>query len=140
MDCRQHGADSGDLCGRRGDRMRMPEGQEIRKMCREIEKIREEQEQNPGFERLWREMEALAGEPFRTAKGLAFAYTVRGGELFFDRKEKSVTKATVKAAYRRALELEALGVKVTGPKKLGVFGASYLYPIFVRLGVIALPE
>lgn len=25
---------------------------------------------------------------------------------------------------------------VEGPKKLGVFGASYLYPVFVRLGVI----
>ena len=29
-----------------------------------------------------------------------------------------------------------LGENATGPKKLGVFGASYLYPVFVRLGVI----
>jgi hypothetical protein len=34
-------------------------------------------------------------------------------------------------AYKKAVEL---GV-VTGPKKLGVFGASYLWPIFVELGV-----
>ena len=25
---------------------------------------------------------------------------------------------------------------VAGPKKLGTFGASYLYPVFVRIGVI----
>ena len=36
-------------------------------------------------------------------------------------------------AFQKALEL---GEKATGPKKLGVFGASYLYPVFVRLGVI----
>ena len=31
-----------------------------------------------------------------------------------------------------ALELGGL---VTGPKKLGVFGASYIYPVFVEIGV-----
>lgn len=41
-----------------------------------------------------------------------------------DRKEKSITRATVELAYRRAVEL---GENATGPKKLGVFGASYLY-------------
>ena len=25
---------------------------------------------------------------------------------------------------------------VTGPKKLGVFGASYIYPVFIEIGVI----
>ena len=37
-------------------------------------------------------------------------------------------------AFRKALEL---GGAVAGPKKLGTFGASYLYPVFVRIGVIA---
>jgi hypothetical protein len=36
-------------------------------------------------------------------------------------------------SFHRALEL---GEKATGPKKLGTFGASYLYPIFMRIGVI----
>lgn len=57
----------------------------------------------------------------------------KGGELFFTRKEKSITRSTVDIAFQKALEL---GEKATGPKKLGVFGASYLYPVFVRLGVI----
>ena len=29
-----------------------------------------------------------------------------------------------------------LGDGATGPKKLGTFGASYLYPVFKRIGVL----
>ena len=46
---------------------------------------------------------------------------------------KKYVKTTVFMAFRKAMEL---GGDVSGPKKLGTFGASYLYPIFVRLGVI----
>ncbi len=52
------------------------------------------------------------------------------------RKEKSITRSTVVLAYEKAVEL---GGAVKGPKTLGCFGASYLYPVFVRLGVIQLP-
>ncbi len=44
---------------------------------------------------LWEAIEAFAGYPFNTAKGLPLKYTVKGGELFFNRKEKSITRATV---------------------------------------------
>ena len=84
-------------------------------------------------EELWEAITAFQGHPFTTAKGLRFSYTVRGGELFFTRKEKSITRATVELAYKRAVEMGGI---VTGPKKLGVFGASYLFPVFIRLGVI----
>ncbi len=50
-----------------------------------------------------------------------------------DRKNKSITRSSVEIAYQKVLELEGI---VTGPKKLGVFGASYLYPVFIRIGVI----
>lgn len=83
---------------------------------------------------LWVRLEALAGTELVTAKGLRFHFTLRGNELFVDRKEKSITRSTVNQAYRRAVEL--FGV-VPGPKTLGTFGASYLYPIFQRLGVIS---
>ena len=76
---------------------------------------------------------AFQGYPFKTSKGLSFTYKVKGGELFFSRKEKSITRATVDIAFQKAQEL---GERTTGPKKLGVFGASYLYPVFLRLGVI----
>ena len=50
-----------------------------------------------------------------------------------DRKEKSITRATVMKAYRKVVELRG---DVKGPKVLGTFGASYLYPIFVKMGLI----
>ena len=84
-------------------------------------------------EALWNILADLQGCVFLTAKGLKFTYKVRGGEMFVNRKSKSITQATVFMAFHKAMEL---GGVVTGPKKLGTFGASYLYPVFVRLGVI----
>ncbi|MDY3250344.1 MAG: hypothetical protein SOX32_08370 [Candidatus Choladocola sp.] len=90
---------------------------------------------------LWEIMTRLQGTEFVTAKGLHYTYSIKGREMFADRKEKSITQATVFAAFRRILELgggehAAFPVVVSGPKKLGTFGASYLYPVFLRIGVI----
>lgn len=82
---------------------------------------------------LWNLLIYIQGCVFLTAKGLKFSYKIKGGEMFVNRKSKSITQATVFMAFRKAMEL---GGVVAGPKKLGTFGASYLYPIFVRLGVI----
>lgn len=90
----------------------------------------------PDFEAVWEAVCRFEGFPFKTMKGLVFKYTVKGGELFVDRKEKSITKSSVEVAYRKIVGMGALPVKVSGPKKLGVFGASYLYPVFIRAGVI----
>ncbi len=84
-------------------------------------------------EQLWRQIEEEQGKIFHTAKGLEFTYAVKGYELFVDRKKKSLTKATIERAYNRAEELDFV---VSGPKKLGVFGASYIYPIFLKLGIV----
>ena len=97
-------------------------------MRRALESSREE-------DKLWNEIAAHAGEEFVTAKGLTFSYTVRGCEIFVSRKEKSITRSTVNVAYRRAQELYDVGEIADGPKKLGTFGASYIYPIFIRIGV-----
>ena len=82
---------------------------------------------------LWSMVIYLQGCVFLTAKGLKFTYKIKGGEMFVNRKSKSITQATIFIAFRKAMEF---GGVVAGPKKLGTFGASYLYPIFVRLGVI----
>ena len=94
---------------------------------------------------LWDKIASLQGMPCKTSgrgerEGVPFTYTVRRdksgawcGELFVSTKEKSLTKATVMKAYWKAVELGGI---VTGPKKLGTFGASYLYSIFKKLGVI----
>ncbi len=87
----------------------------------------------PDTEHLWAALVEFEGRSFYTAKNLEFTYVIRGGELFVSRKEKSITRATVELAFQRAFSLKE---EATGPKKLGVFGASYLYPIFIELGII----
>ena len=82
---------------------------------------------------LWAVMQSLSGRTFMTAKGLQFTVTLAGNELFVSRKRKSITRATVWRAYMRLLELQARGEVVDGPKKLGTFGASYLYAIFIAI-------
>lgn len=98
-----------------------------RQSAREQEVLKEQEEA------LWRLLNDLQGCVFLTAKGLKFSYRIKGGEMFVSRKSKSITQATVFMAFQKAMEL---GGVVTGPKKLGTFGASYLYPVFVRIGVI----
>lgn len=94
---------------------------------------------------LWEAIVAFAGYSFQTAKGLEFSYTVKrnndnsmGNEIFVDRKEKSITRSSVNKAFQKAAELGGgdFPAVVAGPKKLGVFGASYLYPIFLKLGIV----
>lgn len=70
----------------------------------------------------------------------AYYYTIKGNEMFFTRKEKSVTRATVNIALQTAIKLQKDGIQITGPKMLGCFGASYLYPIFIRIGVISISD
>lgn len=89
-------------------------------------------------EKLWQELTYLQGCLFKTygrngVGGVDFTYKIHGGEMFVDRKEKSITRATVMKAYGRVVELDGA---VKGPRVLGTFGASYLYPIFVKMGLI----
>ena len=86
---------------------------------------------------LWERICEHEGEVFRTVKGLEFVYRIRGNELFVDRKGKSVTRSTVNRAFERAIQLRE---GLIGPKMLGTFGASYLYPVFCRIGVIQPPN
>lgn len=88
---------------------------------------------------LWTAISSLQGKVFTTAKGLPFTIAVRGNELFVSRKDKSITRATMEVAYRRVRVLLSSGEPVDGPKKLGTFGASYLYPLFIALGFIDIP-
>ena len=85
---------------------------------------------------LWKTLLFLEDCNFKTAKGLDYFYKIKGNEIFFSRKEKSVTRASVKIALKKAIELQKEGVKVKGPKMLEIFGASYIYPVFIKIGVI----
>ena len=111
---------------------------------------------------LWKTVIAFQSYPFHTSgrgnrEGVKFTYEVSkhttgggrryegevvegyGNEIFIRRAgeagvdgKKSISRSTVDLALRTALEKE-----IKGPKALGIPGAgSYLYPMFVRFGVI----
>lgn len=89
---------------------------------------------------VWQLLQKHQQETFYTTKGLPFTYTIRGGELFVDRRKKSITVSTVENALEKIGELEAAGIPISGPKKIGCYGASYLYPVLLALGVFTAPE
>ena len=75
---------------------------------------------------LWALLERHQRETFYTAKNLPFTYVIRGGEMFVDRRSKSITKATFEKALERVQEAPE---QVTGPKSLNVFGAPYIFAL-----------
>ena len=84
-------------------------------------------------EKLWQELTYLQGCLFTTSKGLDFTYKIQGDEMFVYQTAKSITRVTVMKVYGKVVELEG---DVKGPKALRTIGASYLYPIFVKMGLI----
>jgi len=111
---------------------------------------------------LWKTVIAFQAYPFHTSgrgsrEGVKFTYEVSkpttgggrryegeqvegyGNEIFIHRAggagmdgKKSISRSTVDLAMKNAREKE-----IKGPKALGIPGAgSYLYPMFVRFGVI----
>ena len=85
---------------------------------------------------LWMMLIDNQGKMFYTMKQLPFQYSIKGNELLVSCKNKSITRATVNQAYNRAKELMESEGEVSGLKKLGTFGASYLYSIFLDLNII----
>lgn len=106
-----------------------------RKRISACERLRQKIDTTEAEEYLWDAIVAYADYSFLTEKGLSMKYTVRDGEIFFNRKEKSVTRASVMKAFHRARQLQHEKGFVSGPKELGTFGASYIYPVFLRIGV-----
>ena len=93
----------------------------------------------PTPQEVWAMLQAHEGETFYTAKGLPFHYLIHGRELFVNRKNKSITISTVANALARIEAREAAGEAITGPKKIGCYGASYLYPVLLALDVLERP-
>ena len=89
---------------------------------------------------LWNALILYQDVPFVTSKNLQFTYSIRGYEMFVSRKDKSITRSTVNLAFGMAMNLMREDLPISGPKKLGTFGASYLYPIFIHVGVIPIEK
>lgn len=107
----------------------------FRKRIRVSEQLGQKMDSPDAEQYLWDAIEAYADYAFRTEKGLSMKYTVKGGEIYFDCDEKSITRSSVMEAFHRARQLQHEKGFVSGPKELETFGASYLYPVFLRLGV-----
>ena len=82
---------------------------------------------------VWDTMKLFQEYTFYTVKHMKFRYTMTDGEIYATRKDKSITRSSVELALEKVVEKEGI---VTGPKSMDVFGASYLYPIFIRIGII----
>lgn len=91
------------------------------------------------IENLWEMIVAHEGMSFLTKKGLPFTYTIKGGELFTDRRERSITRSTFEKAYEKLLRDqvgEGAPRKIVGPKTLNVYGAPYVWAVFTGIGMI----
>lgn len=85
------------------------------------------------IEEMWSLLSAHQGEVFYTAKKLPFTYMIKGGELFVDRRSKSITKATFEQAISK---LESSDGTIAGPKSLCVFGAPYVWALFRAFEIV----
>ena len=127
---------------RSADAIRIQRYRDRQKLCREymaktagLDKAAEE-------EILWAALVQLSGCIFRTSgsdnkPGVRFTYTIPIGEdgrpadeMKISGKEKSITKASMMRAYWKVK-----GQVLPDPKAIGGSRSSYLYPIFLRLGV-----
>ena len=88
---------------------------------------------------LWDAIQAHEGQRFLTKKGLPFTYTIKGGELFTDRRERSITRSTFEKAYEKLI-LDQVGEgapkRIVGPKTLNLYGAPYIWAVFMGIGLI----
>lgn len=86
---------------------------------------------------LWETIVAHQGETFYTKKMLPFTYTIKGGEMFTDRRERSITRSTFETAY---LKMRENPDKITGPKALNMYGAPYVWAVLTRILSFPFPK
>lgn len=91
------------------------------------------------MEELWDVIRENQGKRFLTKKGLPFTYSIKGGELFTDRRERSITRSTFEKAYEKLRADRAVEdgpARIVGPKTLNVYGAPYIWAVFMGIGLI----
>ena len=77
----------------------------------------------PSFDRVWKLIGSLAGQPFRTKLGLAFTYKIRASTVVPSRTAYHISRADFETAYNL--------VPLTGPGKINaiVRGPAYVWAI-----------
>ncbi|MCI9219341.1 MAG: hypothetical protein HFH94_06340 [Lachnospiraceae bacterium] len=92
---------------------------------------------------LWDVIREHEGQQFLTKKGLPFTYTIKGGELFTNRRERSITRSTFEKAYEKLIQDwvgEEAPRRIVGPKTLNCYGAPYVWAVFMGIGLIEEPQ
>lgn len=82
------------------------------------------------LDNLWQAITSHQGETFYTKKLLPFTYTIKGGEMFTDRRERSITRSTFENAYKK---IKSNPDKITGPKALNMYGAPYVWAVLAKV-------
>ena len=82
------------------------------------------------IDNLWQAITSHQGETFYTKKMLPFTYTIKGGEMFTDRRERSITRSTFENAYKK---IKKAPDKITGPKALIRYGAPYVWAVLAKV-------
>lgn len=85
------------------------------------------------IDHLWQLLVDHQDQTFYTIKKLPFHYSVKGGELFVDRRSKSITKATFEQSLNK---LKNNPEQITGPKSLNVFGAPYVWALLKAFEIV----
>jgi hypothetical protein len=103
-------------------------------------------------EALWRAVMAYQNYELYTKSGLMFSYIIKckrngeySGELIVSRKEesKTLTKSSIMLAFHKVLSdmEDNTSPEYKGPKAIGqIFGISYIYSLFWKLGLIRVPK
>ena len=120
-----------------------------------IERLRQCVEIGEDFgDALWECIALYEGQKFRTSGrgrdhsgAVGFSYRLKVSSRTWEKTEemiissrengKSITRSSVELAFRKAVEEQDNNGFVLGPKKLGGFGSSYLYAIFLKWGIIS---
>ena len=109
---------------------------------------------NDWSDSLWKCIELYEGQKFRTSGrgrehrgAVGFSYHLKVSsrtgektdEMIISSREagKTITRSSVELAFGKAIGEQKKAGFVSGPKKLGGFGSSYLYAIFLKWGIIA---
>lgn len=128
------------------DRDQISVGAERLRRMRQRQKAVEALQSSHDERHLWKCIVAFQGYRFKTISGLPFSYKIKTGrngeatkKLWIDRREsgKSLTWSSVLLAFEKT----AGKPLVDRPKALGdIRGVSYIYGIFWRFGLIAIPQ
>lgn len=84
-------------------------------------------------ETLWNTIKVFSGYFFETSEGERFCYSVSGDEILISKRKESITRVDVNLAVEEILELNGV---VESLQNMKVSGAGYLYPVFLRFGLI----